>query len=222
MAADERTACKGTTRAGKRCKLPAGAGGYCHLHGPEAAEGLNLRHRAFIDEYFRNGFNGTRAYMEVYPGSSYSAAQTSAHALLRKPNIREEVERIHEQQLMSKGEIESRLARRARARPEDLLRVVTPEAGEDGEGKPFIDVDFVSEQAQAQHHLVKSIRWDSEGRPVITLHDPLDAVRDLARIRGMYKDTEITVNVDVRKLAENIDELDDNELEQAYGSVAND
>lgn len=47
----------------------------------------NLSHEAFCQEYMKNGFNATRAYMAVYPNTGEDAARSSASDLLTKPNI---------------------------------------------------------------------------------------------------------------------------------------
>ena len=52
---------------------------------------LDIRHEAFCQEYMKNGFNGTRAYMSVYPDTGEAAARSSASDLLTKPNITERI-----------------------------------------------------------------------------------------------------------------------------------
>ena len=51
----------------------------------------NQKHIAFLDEYFSNGLNATKAYLEIYPNSSLAAAQSSASDLIK--NLRIEIER---------------------------------------------------------------------------------------------------------------------------------
>jgi len=53
--------------------------------------GLRLSWIKFIDEYIKNGGNGTEAYMSAYPESSKEAAKSSASDLLTNPNILEEI-----------------------------------------------------------------------------------------------------------------------------------
>lgn len=41
----------------------------------------------FVEEYLRNGRNGTRAYLKVYPGYKENTAATASWELLKKPEI---------------------------------------------------------------------------------------------------------------------------------------
>lgn len=57
---------------------------------------LSKKHQRFVNEYLKQ-WNGTRAYMAVYPNSSYGAAMVSASELLRTPKIAEvEAARLNE------------------------------------------------------------------------------------------------------------------------------
>ena len=47
----------------------------------------------FLNEYFRNGQNGTQAYRSVHPNAKYGTAEVSAYRLLRKPQVVAEVAR---------------------------------------------------------------------------------------------------------------------------------
>lgn len=50
-------------------------------------EGMRISWRKFVDEYFKNGFNGTRAYMAVFPDVKENTAATEASLLLRNPKV---------------------------------------------------------------------------------------------------------------------------------------
>lgn len=53
---------------------------------------LPLEWQTFIDEYFNNGFNGTQAYLVAYPKTKPNVARVSAHHLLARPNIQEQIQ----------------------------------------------------------------------------------------------------------------------------------
>ena len=50
----------------------------------------------FAHEYIIEGKNGTKAYLKVFPKSSYDAARTGAARLLAKANIRERIDELSE------------------------------------------------------------------------------------------------------------------------------
>jgi len=46
-----------------------------------------------VDEWFTNGFNGTKAYQSIYTNASYETADTSFRSILEIPRIIEYIER---------------------------------------------------------------------------------------------------------------------------------
>jgi len=58
---------------------------------------LSDRHKAFVDEYLINGFNGTKAYLKVYPDSKdEDSAKVGASRLLTNDNVIEYLEKEKE------------------------------------------------------------------------------------------------------------------------------
>jgi phage terminase small subunit len=53
---------------------------------------LSEKDRATLARYFLH-WNGTRAWMEIHPKSSYDAARSSAAEFLAKPNVKAEIEK---------------------------------------------------------------------------------------------------------------------------------
>ena len=53
-------------------------------------------HRAFVNEYFKNGFNAKRAYMAISPNIDERSAEVNASKLLRNAKVRELIERKQE------------------------------------------------------------------------------------------------------------------------------
>lgn len=52
----------------------------------------NKKHAAFVDNYFFNNFNATRAYMETYGIENARAASVSACNLLKNTRVNKEIE----------------------------------------------------------------------------------------------------------------------------------
>ena len=57
---------------------------------------LKQSHRDFAREYFLNGWNRVKAYMKVYPDSSYQAAAVSANEILKNPKIEQFINYLKE------------------------------------------------------------------------------------------------------------------------------
>lgn len=58
-------------------------------------ESTEKKYKAMVDEYFNNGFNGTRAYLNQNKGSSEDSARAEFPKILAIPSIAEYVESKH-------------------------------------------------------------------------------------------------------------------------------
>lgn len=76
---------------------------------------MRAKWRLFIDEYFKLNLNGTRAYLAVYSTQSENAAAVEASRLLRKPNVKAEIERRLKEHQMESDEVLFGLTQQARA-----------------------------------------------------------------------------------------------------------
>lgn len=87
----------------------------------------------FCDEYLANGLNATQAYQKVYNKTvnSYSAAGVGASELMKKPAVREYLDRVlaklHDEKTMDAKEVLERLTSVARGEAEDPL--INPKTG---------------------------------------------------------------------------------------------
>lgn len=105
---------------------------------------LSRKHQKFIAEYLKQ-WNGTRAYMAVYPKASEETARANASDLLSKTNISEAIAaRIKESQ-MSADEAMSLQANIARG---DITELLTPLGS--------IDLDYIREKGLGG--LVKKVK----------------------------------------------------------------
>ena len=64
---------------------------------------MKPEHELFCLEYIAKAFNGTKAYLAVYPDSSEESARRSASNLLTNPDIRERVRALIQQRIEEKG-----------------------------------------------------------------------------------------------------------------------
>lgn len=58
---------------------------------------LPMKRRLLIAAYIKHNYNGTKAYMEIYPDASYETAQRAASKILSKPEIRKGIEDFQDQ-----------------------------------------------------------------------------------------------------------------------------
>lgn len=159
----------------------------------------------FVNIYFDENMNATRAYMKCYPNSSYSAARSSSSDLLTKPNLRAVIRQRLKDKSMGQSEVLARLADMARASHEPFIKIA-----DDG----FVYFDFSHPDALKNLHLIKKMKtkrerriegkgedaqeWEGEWVEV-ELHDAAAALRDLGRYHKLFVDrtenTEINFNI---------------------------
>lgn len=149
---------------------------------------------AMLLEYFSNGMNGTRAWMETHPNSQYNSARASAAEWLAKPNIKSEVTRLLNEKAMSMEE--------ALARTSDIARAsLMPFVKVDNDG--FTYFNFADPEAKEHMHIIKKMKTKRERRVVgfgekaedwegewveVELHDAQTAQRDLLKMYGKFVD----------------------------------
>lgn len=70
----------------------------------EQPKKLSKKHLNFIEHYFINGFNATKAYMEAYPKASEKSASEAASRLLQRDEVAAEI-KARQAELSEKNEI---------------------------------------------------------------------------------------------------------------------
>jgi phage terminase small subunit len=88
---------------------------------------LSVKYQEFINEYFKNRFNGTKAYRHVFPDASYDTASVNASKLLRTAKVAAEIKRRMELRTMRADEVLVLLTEQAKSNIADFLV-------DDGEG----------------------------------------------------------------------------------------
>ncbi len=145
------------------------------------------QHR-FVEEYCVD-FNATQAAIRA--GYSGNSAAEIGYENLRKPQIRTNIETRLDELTMSSAEAAMRLTRWGRGSIAPFLRITA-------EGEVVIDLSTV--EAQERLDLIKKIKQvvqtirNRNGdeyttvRTEIEPHDAKDAVVQMAKLRGMFKD----------------------------------
>ena len=151
---------------------------------------LSKKHKAFAEHYLKL-FNGTQAYLLVYPKASYEAARTSASELLAKPNV--------------KAYIDDRLSALQMSADEALAILAEHARGDMGQ---FMDIssvgyslDLETAKEKGITRLIKEIEQKvvtingngkTEDKEIITtklkLHDPQAAAVTILKVLGKFTD----------------------------------
>jgi len=150
--------------------------------------GLSVRDLETLDEYFRNGYNATKAYMLTHPDSSYNAARSSAADFLARPNIKAEVARRLEEKHMSAEEAQERISDIARGDIAQLMDISS--AG--------FNLDMAKAKEAGLTKLIKKVKqktttYLAKGKSdedreetvlEIELYNAHDAARDILKLHG--------------------------------------
>ena len=145
-----------------------------------AVNQIKPKQQAFADEYLTgeksgkafNGFAAARAvgYPEQY-----------ASRLLRHPAVTAYIKEKLDLISMSTTEILMRFSDIARGEVGEVVTLRTLD-----NGAQVLDIDPV--KVVEKRRLIKGFSFDSNGNPKVEFHDPMDALKQVARIRGMLKD----------------------------------
>jgi phage terminase small subunit len=157
--------------------------------GKEKKRKLTNKEKVFIDEYLKC-FSGAEAARKA--GYSARSIYSIAYENLRKPVIREELDRRMAEVHMSSAEVLARLSDHARGSHRPFVKVAT-----DG----FVYFDFSNPEAMEHLHLVKKIetkrtrRLEGRGKDAeewedewirVELHDPQDALEMLGKYHKLF------------------------------------
>lgn len=117
---------------------------------------LSAKHQAFVEEYLQC-WSAAEAYRRVYTSVKNNTAWTNGSLLLRKTEVREQIERRLKSKRMSADEVLGRLSDQAKASLEPFLHI-----DQDG----FASFDFSSVQARMNLSVVKKLRTKRSRRVV--------------------------------------------------------
>lgn len=133
------------------------------------------KQQAFIDEYLKC-WNATEAAIRA--GYSEKTAYSIGHENLNKPDIAEEIQRRVSERAMSADEVLIRLAEQARGAVEEFIDVQA--------NLPFFDWERLQESGKL--HLIKKIKYNSDGRPEVEFYDAQAALVHIGRVHGLFTD----------------------------------
>ena len=163
---------------------------------------LSKKHKKFIDEYLKI-WNGTRAYMRVYPNATYETARANASDLLAKTDISESINERMNEAHMSANEALALLADQARGDMAQLMDITSM----------GFNMDMAKAREAGLTKLIKKVKQKTttfiakkeseEDREVteleVELYDAQAAIDKILRVHGKYND-----KVDVTSAGEKI------------------
>ena len=137
--------------------------------------GLTNKQRAFVDEYLQC-WNATEAALRA--GYSERSAYSIGHENLKKPEIAKEIQRRIDERAMTADEVLIRLAEQARGGVEEFVEIKA--------GMPFFNWERLVQSGKL--HLVKKLKYNSNGQPEVEFYDAQAALVQLGRHHGLFTD----------------------------------
>ena len=186
----------------------------------ELADALSsIKQRKFVMFYVENGGNGTAAA----EAAGYAAPAVSACNCLKNEKIKEQIKRYSALCARNAGESrETILSREVNWAAGDirsyfyrkpiLMDDGTPATNEAGEEIFTEEMRPITSWSKEEAQRVKKISWNRNG-PVLELHDPMRANRNLAEYAGMLRGENEALNAEdaaqlIAAAMERMDDLD--------------
>lgn len=167
----------------------------------EIKKDLRPQHKRFAQEYVANGFNGTQAYKTVYKRvKNDNTASSSSYDLLRKPEIRDYIDYLKEENDKKALELAGVTMQRIAAERAAIAFTNIGDIQKDwGENKSFSLVSDKAKKAIQEVKVYKNERFDAEGNKigekttiVTKLHDKMKALDKLEEMLHLKKEDEAT------------------------------
>lgn len=140
-----------------------------------AADNLLPRERLFISFYLQSLNGADAARRAGYTGNMYA----HGHRLLKDPRIKPIVEKGFAELAPTPREVIARISAQARATIADVFDI-------DDSGHPTLNLKKAEEAGKLG--VIKSLKYDANGLPMLELCDSGAALVHLAKIMGMFVD----------------------------------
>ena len=155
----------------------------------EAFEKLTEKQKLFVSNYVGPYlYNATRAYMAVFPKTTYGSAGVESHKLLKNPKIKAAVDEISAKQF---ADIQSDIAKNETYRKIKALSEISIEEVVDLAGRTLV-VKSLDEIPPHARYAIKSIKYDRKESETgmsenisVTFENKLNALKLLGEIQGL-------------------------------------
>jgi len=152
---------------------------------------LSNKHRAFVEEYLTD-FNGTRAYLRVYPKSTYEGAKANAARLLTNDSVKAEVKARLDAMHMTADEALKRLSEIARGDMAQLMDISSVGFNLDMEQAKEAGLTKLIKKVKQKTTTYIAKKESEEDREVteleVELYDAQTALRDILKMHGKFVD----------------------------------
>lgn len=138
---------------------------------------LTGKQAAFIDHYLMCLNASEAAARAGYKGSRNTLGAVG-HENLKKPNIRAEIDRRLNEATMGSDEVLYRLGQHAQGLPPECFNVSIL----------GFSIDFEKVMELGLSHLVKELKYDSDGRPQVKIYDAQSALVHLGKHYELFTD----------------------------------
>lgn len=169
----------------------------------ELSEALtSIKQRKFVMFYVENGGNGTSAA----EAAGYAAPSTAQYDCLKSKKVQEQIKRYAALCTRNSGESrETIIAREVTWATSDIRNFFykrpllnndgTPSTNEAGEPLATDEMKSILDWTKEEAACVKKISWNRNG-PVLELHDPMRANRNLAEYNGLTQKDDAALGAD--------------------------
>jgi len=141
---------------------------------PSNGNGLTVKQKAFVSHYIET-LNATEAARRAGYRGSDNVLSVTGYDNLRKPKIREAIDQVLEERLMSPLEVLTRLSQIVEG---DIGSLMT-------DGPPYhLDMRKI----KANGHLVSSLKRDLTGRVNVQMHNKLRAIELMGKYHDLFSE----------------------------------
>jgi hypothetical protein len=146
---------------------------------------LTAKKRRFV-EALLTCWNRSQAAREA----GYKNANTAQNRLLKQPEVQAAIEERLRQACIGADETLARLSQQGQLNAADFLLF------EDGpEGRVMAGINWA--EVERRGYLVKSIKYDRKGRPMLEFHDAQNALIQIGRAHGLFLERTENTNLNV-------------------------
>lgn len=151
---------------------------------------LTKKQLVFVEEYLKD-FNGTQAAIRA--GYSRRSAHNQGQRMVKNDEVKSYIRARLDELQMGADEVLKRLAEQARNNPAEFMLFETDPQTDDPQTEEIRYSGINWAAVQKRGHLVKGLKFDRRGNPMLEFHDAQAALEKIGRYHGLFIDrTDLT------------------------------